>query len=54
METDQRRIEVYQEYPLPYELYCERDTFKYHYFTLYQSFVIGILTSANLKTIYTS
>lgn len=31
METDQRRIEVYQEYPLPYELYCERDTFKYHY-----------------------
>lgn len=22
---------MYQEYPLPYELYCECDTFKYHY-----------------------
>lgn len=31
METDRRRIEVHQEYPLPYELYYERDAFKYHY-----------------------
>lgn len=47
METDRRRIEVCQEYPLPYELYY---VMRLNVIILHQSFMIGILTSANLET----